>query len=86
MSIFAVYDTIIDGSIVFFIVGSRAGGLVRLPGSVGARPGDSLAAACWRLSVTGLDFGGSSAVVEVKSAGKLRRSGRLCRTLGRSMG
>ncbi len=48
---------------------SRAGGLVRLPGSVGARPEGQ--------SVTGLDFGGNSADVKVQSAEWLRRSGRL---------
>ena len=35
-------------------------------------PRDSLVPACRCQSVTGLDFGGSSADVEVKSAGKLR--------------
>ena len=40
-------------------------------------PRDSLVPACRCPSVTGLDFGGSSADVKVQSAEWLRRSGRL---------
>jgi len=40
-------------------------------------PRDSLVPACRCQSVTGLDFGGSSADVKVQSAEWLRRSGRL---------
>ena len=64
--------------IIFCEMKSRAGGggagraHLWLPGSVGARPRDSLVPACRCQSVTGLDFGGSSAVAEVQSAGKLR--------------
>ena len=40
-------------------------------------PRDSLVPACRCQSITGLDFGGSSADVKVQSAEWLRRSGRL---------
>ena len=56
---------------------SRAGGLVRLPGSVGARPEGQSGAGLPVPVCTGLDFGGSSADVKVQSAEWLRRSGRL---------
>ena len=44
-------------------------------------PRDSLVPACRCQSVTGLDFGGSSADVKVQSAERLRRSGRLAEHL-----
>lgn len=45
-------------------------------------PRDSLVPACRCQSVTGLDFGGSSADVKVQSAEWLRRSGRLAGRAG----
>ena len=72
MSIFAVYDTIIDGSILLFIVGAGQADLSACWALWVRGPRDSLVPACWCQSVTGLDFGGSFADVEVQSAGELR--------------